>query len=477
MKMKTQRQHIGMIEVIRRSGILIPRKYENKEFYIRIKEELERRTKAYQTSDYTIHKFYLESEKFLLIPRNFPIHSYMFALKEKLFQHDGEDIEIEHNITPRSLAQERAIDRMMMQNDCILQLLPGVGKTVIAIYMIATRKKKTIILLHRDALAVQWIERFKQFTNLKEDDIARLTSATFVDDLKKPIIIATTQTFLSLLKRKREEFLTELDKANIGISVADEVHTSVGAPTFSECEIHLPSKRNYGLSATPYRYDGNGDIIEYHLGPIFSDDDIKGTMNPKITVLLLDYQIDTPRSYTYIHWGGKFQRSRYLNRMLKSKPFLAAMGGLLERLKDDRHLICMLERIKLIDYLYDITKSESKSKFCGTGGLETLNYKVTFATPGKARDGIDATWKDCVIMTSPISNIEQLTGRVIREEEGKKQPIIIDMVDYGSRDIRRTFNNRLSFYKNKNWEVQFLIFAENGLQIITEKEVKRIINE
>jgi len=465
-----------MIKTIKRSGILIPKEYNNKEFYVRIKEELERRTKAYQTSVSVIHKFYLESEKFLLVPRNFPIQSYIFSLNEKNFQHEGEDIEIEHNITPRSLAQERAIDRMLMQDNCILQLMPGVGKTVISIYMIATRKKKTLILVHRDPLAKQWRDRLKQFTNIKDDDIARLTSATFEKDLKKPIIIATDQTFISLLKRKREAFLTELDKANIGISVADEVHTSVGAPTFSECELHLPSKYNYGLSATPYRYDGNGDIIQYHLGPIFSDDDAHGTMKAKVTVLLLDYQIDTARSYAYIHWGGKFQRTRYLNRMVKSKPFLAVMRGLLRRLKDDRNLICMAERIKLIDNLYNMTNTNSKSKFCGTGGLETLKYKVTFATPGKARDGIDAPWKDCVVMTSPISNIEQLTGRVIRDDEGKKTPIIIDMVDYGSRDIASTFHNRLSFYKNKGWEVQYLIFGEGALQTLSENETKRIID-
>jgi superfamily II DNA or RNA helicase len=465
-----------MIEIIKRSGILIPRKYEDREFYVRIKEELERRTKAYQTSNFVIHKFYLESEKFLLVPRNFPIQSYIFQSKETNYQNDGDDIDIEHNITPRSLTQERAIDRMLRSENCILQLMPGVGKTVISIYMIATRKKKSIILVHKDALAVQWKDRFEQFTNLKPDDIVRLTSATFKEDLKRPINIVTTQMFLSLLKRKREEFLTELDKSNIGVSIADEVHTSVGAPTFSECEIHLPCKYNYGLSATPYRYDGNGDIIEYHLGPIFSDDDIQGTMKPRVTVLLLDYLIDTARSYTYIHWGGKFQRTRYLNRMIKSKPFLAAMRGLLTRLKDSRDIICMVERIKLIDKLYGMTNTKSKSKFCGTGGLETLRYKMTFATPGKARDGIDAPWKDCVIMTSPISNIEQLTGRVVREQEGKKTPIIIDMVDCGSRDISRTFHNRLKFYKDKGWDVQFIYFGENSLQPINEDQTKRIIS-
>jgi len=40
-----------MVEVIRRSGLLIPKKYRNKEFYVKVKDELTRITRAYQTSN------------------------------------------------------------------------------------------------------------------------------------------------------------------------------------------------------------------------------------------------------------------------------------------------------------------------------------------------------------------------------------------------------------------------------------------
>jgi len=464
-----------MIDLIRRSGILIPRKYENQEFYVQIKEFLGRRSKAYTTGTFVYNIFYIESEKFLLVPRYFPIKQYIHSFNMKNVMNYGDDIEISHNIKPRSETQEKAIQYMLNHENGILQLSPGVGKTVISIYMIAERKKKTLILVHRDSLADQWRERLIQFTNLKDEDISRITSPTFKKDLEKPVIISTTQTFLSLLKRNRKRFLIELDKSNIGIFIADEVHTSIGAPTFSECSIQMPSRYTYGLSATPYRYDGNGDIIEFHLGNIFSDDDVEGTMDAKVTVLLLDYQIDTPRRTKYIWWGGEFQRARYLNLMKKSKPFREAMRGLLSKLKDERDLICMAERIKLIDELYKETNSNSKSKFCGNAKLEALEYKVTFTTPGKCRDGIDAPHKDCVIMTSPISNIEQLTGRIVRGKEGKKNPIIIDMVDFGCRDIRGSFWRRKKFYEKRNWPVNYLILANNKLRTLDEEEALKII--
>jgi superfamily II DNA or RNA helicase len=467
-----------MLNIIQRSGLLISKKDQYKEYYIKIKEFLERRTTAYDKSNFIINKFYIESDKYLLIPRYFPIQQFTFHYKVVNHQHEGAPIEISHNITPRGDAQKKAIRYLMKNNNGILQLSPGVGKTVISIYMIAERKKKTMVLVHRDSLAKQWEKRFLEFTDLKIDDIARLTSVTFEDDLKKPIIIATVQTFRSLVKRKSEEFLTHLDNANVGVLVADEVHTSIGAPKLSECSIHIPARYTYGLSATPDRYDGNGDIIRFHLGDIFSDDDLEGTMDGKVTVILLDYQIDTPRSYRYVRWGGEFQRSRYLNMIKKSKPFRVAMRGLLGRLKKDRHLICVAERIKLIDELYKETKHESKGLFCGAGPkLEQLDFKVTFATPGKVRDGVDAPWKDCVVMTSPIRNIEQLIGRILRGEiEGKKTPIIIDMVDYGCPDISRTFYSRQKYYDKKEWPIQYLFFKDGKLNSI-DREVAMEIME
>jgi len=465
------------MHLIKRSGILIPKTLQHDSGYIQIKESLERRTKSYNTSNYIFNKFYIESEKYLLIPRKFPIKTFFWNLTFDDQRHSGQPIKIDHNITPRSETQWSAIDYLMSNEEGILQLDPGVGKTVISIFMIAERKVKTLILVHRYSLADQWRDRLLQFTDISKDKIARLSSSTFEDDLKQPVIISTTQTFLSLLKRKRKEFLLALNEANVGVFIADEVHTSVGAPTFSECSIHIPSKYTYGLSATPYRYDGNEDIIRFHLGEVFKDDDKTGTMKAKVIVILLDYEIDTPRRYTYIRWGGDFQRARYLNMLKKSKPLERVVKGLLARLNGKRDLICMVERIKFIDQLYKWMPSSDKAKFCGSNGLETLNFKNTFATPGKCRDGIDAPWKDCLLMTSPITNIKQLTGRIVRKQKDKKIPIVIDLVDYGCRDMSKLFYKRNSFYKDERWEIDYYLFKDNKLIKIDEQITFDIIKE
>jgi superfamily II DNA or RNA helicase len=465
-----------MIKVIQRSGLLISREHENEEFYKEIKKHLTRRSRAYQSSEFEVSRFYIESEKFLLLPRYFPINKFVPNPVIDNHQQEGEQINIQHNITPRSELQEKTIAHILENDRALLQLAPGVGKTVISIYVVGERKRKTLVLVHLENLAKQWRERFIQFTNLEDDDIALLSSTTFKDDFQKPIIISTVQTFKSCLKRQRADFLFALNDAKIGIMIADEVHTSVGAPSFSECSIHVPAKYTYGLSATPYRYDGNGDIIEYHLGKIFSDNDIEGTMIPKVTVLLVHYDIDQPKSRYYLYWGGEFQKSRYLTMMRKSKPFIAATTDLLNRLCNEREMLVVVERKKIIDDLYSKLNVKSKSKFYASASLDALKSKVSFATPGKCRDGIDAPWKDCVIMTSPISNVEQLTGRIVRNKPGKKTPIIIDMVDFGCQKISRTFYSRLDFYDAKEWSIRFLLYYKGKVTNVERDQAMQILS-
>ena len=390
---------------------------------------------------------------------------------------DGVDIKISHNIKPRDKLQERAMKYMLTHTCGILQLNPGAGKTVIAIHTIAELKKRALILVHRESLVDQWMGEIYNHTDLPKDEAVRLTSSNFSEAFDKSIIVATNQTFVSLLRNHREDFLKRLNRSEIGVFIGDEVHTTVGAPVFAECSIHIPAKIVFGLSATPYRYDGNGDIIEYHLGEIYTDEDSSGAMKSRVMMVLFDYGI-VQRSARYVYWGGDFQRSRYLNLIKKSNIFQGVVRGFINKYKDERNIIIVAERIKLIEELYDWLDSDSKSKFIRSAGNDQLDYRVTFATPMKIRDGVNIPQKDCLILTSPVSNIDQMSGRITRTFEGKQEPIIIDMVDLGCREICRTVHNRMKFYKSKDWDINYMIVNSRGSsQPLDDDEFHEIIEE
>ena len=78
-------------------------------------------------------------------------------------------------------------------------------------------------------------------------------------------------------------------------------------------------------------------------------------------------------------------------------------------------------------------------------------------------------------MPNPIGNIEQLGGRILRIKDGKKHPIIVDIIDFGEKNMSRSFNPRLNFYKKKNWEVKFIFADEKGMRNISEEEAQDIL--
>ena len=467
----------------RKSGIIISKKYSNENFYIDIKRDLTRTSKDYTGVNLITLKFFIETDNELIVPRFYPVEKIGATVIDDIS--DGEDIKIESNIVLRDDLQIDAVRFMLSNKKGIIQAQPGSGKTVVGVHVVSTLKKKTFILVHRDNLVDQWIgpgdpnkpQGFLAFTDIKEDNIARLTSKTFKDDLTKSVIVATDQTFTSLLRRNKKEFLTELYKANIGIFIADEVHTSVGAPTFAECSIWMPAKRVFGFSATPYRFDGNTDIIRYHLGDVYAAQGDATVMDAKATIVFTSYGIVTSKTRRYVYWNGQLNKARYLNMLRKSERFMRLSHSLIERfIKENRNIIYVSDRKNVLDMLHNWAKTEDKSLFIESAKNDKLKSKLVFATTQKIKDGVDCKSQDCLILGSPVRNIEQLSGRIVRTDEGKKIPIIIDIIDIDEQQVRLSAKNRIKFYQSKDWVIQYLRFTnEMKLEVISEEQAKKIL--
>lgn len=470
------------MKIIRNSGIVISKAIGLNNIK-KIKESLTRITPSYQNSPSVTIKFYLENEEAIKVPRYFPIDDFVdFEIND--VRKDGDNIDIKHNIVLRDDLQINACNYMKCSRSGIIKAAPGSGKTVITICAICEIGKKALILVHRDSLVDQWIgpgtpEKIQGFlghTSIDKNDIGRLTSSNFKECLKKSIIIATDQTFISLLKRNRTEFLEALRDSKIGVLISDECHTTTGAPTFSECSIHIPTYRTFGLSATPSRADGTFDIMEYHLGKLWVPEGKATTMDGKVTVVLFNSGV-IPKSTRYIYWAGLFQRSRYLKILKNSPIFMNICSQLISKFYDEgRNLLVVGERIKLLEELLNKVNREDSGMFIGSSKLDKIKNRITYTTPGKSRDGVDYVEKDCLIMTSPIGNIDQMTGRTLRVKEEKKTPIIIDMVDIGVPEIKRTFFSRFNFYKSKKWAMQYIHFRENEITKLKEEDVSQILH-
>ena len=71
-------------------------------------------------------------------------------------------------------------------------------------------------------------------------------------------------------------------------------------------------------------------------------------------------------------------------------------------------------------------------------------------------EGISLNSLSCLVLATPINNeplLTQLIGRVIRTQEGKKQPVIVDIHLEGNT-ARRQANARLGYYMKQGYDIE-----------------------
>ena len=451
-----------------RLGYRIPKKYSNLLFYKKIKNHLTLVSHDYHTQEVIEDEYFYESKLALLLPRLFPIEEYIDNIHiDKIEQWHNKKIKIKSKVKPRDEVQKDSIKHLLHNPNALLQLSPGSGKTIIAIDVLCTLKYKTIILVHRGSLLEQWHDRLQSFSDISAEKIGFLSTKTYARVLKESdVILSTVQAFNAIMRNPKHtrQFQISLYHSGIGLMIGDEVHSTVGAPKFSMASLFVPCHRTIGLSATPDKEDGSFKIIKYHLGEVYESKYESSTLDAEVNVIVADFGILKGRE-RWLNWKGKFQYGRYYQILKNSKIFMGLLSIIIPSLIDDnRDIVLMAERIKLIDELMVIYKDYDCFSFIHGVKNDCLSHKLIFTTPGKMRDGIDVPWKDTLILTSPVKNINQATGRIVRICKGKKTPLVIDMVDMGVDNISSSFfRSRLPFYDKKEWVVKYFALENDVL--------------
>ena len=431
------------------SSIEIPESEKNTFWVSQILNQLTRVQRRFDNPDMIDTLVFYENKNGVIkIPRLFEIKNS--DIQFDLDVTDGDIIDIDFKAELRNDLQKQAVKYLCTHDSGILKLNPGEGKTVISIASVCAMKRKAIIFVHKDSLVSQWKERFLQFSTLKDEDIGILSTSKYEDVIKKPVVIGTVQTMNSMIK-KYPCLERDFYKANFGIGIWDECHTTGGAQLFSRSIFYIPARKCFGLSATPSRSDHNDDITGMHLGKVFEPQGVSDTLKPRVVMTYFDTGVMKKFSY-FVNYGfpdknGErqsfplFDKNRYMT-MLNSKKltiYVRTIHKIIDVLyKKDRNILTLCERLKLIDSISKGFPKEDVGYFLPRSGKERdseLKKKLVFSTPGSARDGTDNPTLDCLILATPVGNLDQAIGRVCRKKDGKPQPIVIDIVDSGCKDM------------------------------------------
>ena len=154
--------------------------------------------------------------------------------------------------------QQAAVTALMEHDTGVLAATTAFGKTVVAAWLIAQRRVNTLILVHRQQLMEQWVERLASFLNRPAKSIGRLGGGR--KKLNGSLDVALIQSLV------RKEVVDDR-VGNYGYLIVDECH-HLSARSFELVARRAKAKFVTGLSATVVRKDGHQPIIFMQCGPV-----------------------------------------------------------------------------------------------------------------------------------------------------------------------------------------------------------------
>ena len=358
----------------------------------------------------------------------------------------------------------------------IIKLSCGGGKTVLAIYLSWILKLKTLIVVHKEFLMDQWIERFSQYTDAKIGIIRQKK----VDIEGKDIVIAMLRS-LSIKEYSKEIF------EQFGLVIYDEVH-HLGSRVDSQALLKTSAEYTIGLSATPERSDGLIKIINWHVGDILYEMEKK-----------YNYRVLVKKIYFTSEDKLFKEKKRWFNGRMA--PNHIEMTDAITNIKSRNQLICnfidiiksMGRKILILSYRVEHLESlkemvDEKIKSNGESHIYNTYYymgktkkgekkmaekdgDIIFATMQLAEEGLDISHLDTILFALPVSiqmdkkkagkiksskTLIQSIGRILRNdklEQLTQIPMVIDISDLFS--IYSTWSNkRNDVYGEKNWYLQ-----------------------
>lgn len=353
--------------------------------------------------------------------------------------------------------QEKAKNEALKSKNGVIVMPAGSGKTQTALQLISELGLKTLWITHTYDLLNQSFDRAK--SNLEGVGLGKIAAGKI--DIGTHITFATVQT---LVKLDLSQFKNEWD-----CIVVDEGHRICGTPAqlgmFYKVINALSCRYKYALTATPFRnIKGTEKALFSLIGPIIcevpkevvSERTIKAEIQPIYT----DFKIPRDAKKT----DGTIDYSKLTTFLSEDEDRNEIILDILKECKNNYTLV-LGDRLTQLSYLQekigygvkiDGTMTSKKKKAQREQYIQDMRdgkENLLFATYGLAKEGLDIPRLDRLILASPHrdkATIIQSVGRVERKFEGKKTPLVYDIVD-DTQFHNNMFKSRKTIYrKNGN---------------------------
>jgi superfamily II DNA or RNA helicase len=333
---------------------------------------------------------YRESSNKFYVPHYYGIEKYGPPKQYKISE--GLDINLIFNGKPRDY-QEPVIKKFLVHCEKVkyggglLELHTAWGKTSASLYIATQLKKKTIVIVHKEFLMNQWIERIQHF--LPEARIGKI-QGPIVDTKDKDIVLCMLQ---SLITKDYEQNIFD----EFGLTIIDEVH-HISSKTFSSSLFKVVTKYMLGLSATMERKDGTTDVFKMFLGDVIHKAERKN--ENVVEVRAITYKTDDTDFNEIIYdYRGNPQISSMISKLCE---YNRRTEFIIKTISDH---ICVenIDKNIIKNFKENMNKNNPNCKMCNNNN----NYLIK------------NTCCNCVKFCLPCVKSIQSTTVSIKDEDGK----------------------------------------------------------
>jgi superfamily II DNA or RNA helicase len=404
---------------------------------------------------------YRENENKMYLPRFYGVQRYGVPVRSEIQIGDTIDVPF-----PNALRdyQENIVGIYMNYihnggGGGILEVPCGRGKTIMALKIISLAKKKTLILVHKEFLMNQWIERMADF--LPTARIGKIQGPVF-DIENKDVVIGMIQTLYD-----KEYPANTFD--SFGLTIIDEVHR-IGSEQFSKTLLKTITPYMLGISATVDRKDGLTRVLHMFIGDKIYTESREN--DDAVCVRAIEYVTnDGDFNKVECDFRGNPLYSTMISKLSNYAPrtefVLRIVRDLLQEHSDSQIMILAHQR-GILSYIHDAVVSRKiadGSIGFYVGGMkeealkETEGKQIVLATYAMAAEALDIKTLSTLVMITPKTDIIQSVGRILRMKHD--HPIVVDIVDK-HENFQKQWIQRRRFYKKCNYRIRMIDSVKYG---------------
>jgi superfamily II DNA or RNA helicase len=394
---------------------------------------------------------YRENAAKIYIPRYYGSENYGEAHEMKIPKGDDINVPFIGSLRPDQLhivdtfAKSINLGKPNCGGGGLLDIPCGKGKTVDGCKIISVCGKKTLVIVHKEFLLNQWIERISQF--LPTARVGKI-QGQIIDIENKDIVIGMLQS-LSMKKYPDDMF------NSFGLTIVDECH-HISSEVFSRSLQKIITLYTLGLSATMQRKDGLTKVFKMFLGDIIYQE--KRENDDKVLVKGIHY-ISNDADFNKVEYDyrGNPAFSTMISKLCaynRRSEFIIKVLQKELTLKTGQQVMILAHNRCLLTYLYDAIKHRDiGSVGYYVGGMKEVALKktelcqVVIATYSMAAEALDIKTLTTLILATPKTDIVQAVGRILRIKH--ERPLVIDIIDSHDLFASQWLKRRKYYISNK----------------------------